>query len=163
MMKKVFDYFRTCNIVTKISMAFILFVLLLAIFGTAFSKHSGYVPSGGSLVVPSLDHPLGTDELGIDVWAQICEGAKLSMMIGISSALISGVCGSFIGILCGYYGGVIDMIFMRICDVFIAIPSLPLMILMGVFLVQESRILLLYWHYYPGQDRHVLLARKLYH
>ena len=132
-MKKARNYLNTCSLGVKAALVSVVLLFVIAVFGTAFAKHSAFAPSGSSFVPPCREHVLGTDDLGIDLWAQICEGAKLSLTIGICSALISGVFGSFVGIMCGYYGGAFDKIFMRISDVLIAIPSLPLMIVLGVF------------------------------
>lgn len=132
-MKNFLVFYKSSSISGKISMLMIALVFLVAVFGTAFSRHSAFVPSDSAFVPPNTEHLLGTDDLGIDLWAQICEGAKLSLTIGIFSALLSGIAGSFIGIICGYYGGFFDKFVMRVSDILIAIPSLPLMIVMGVF------------------------------
>ncbi|NLV86090.1 MAG: ABC transporter permease [Clostridiales bacterium] len=142
-MKKVAKFFNKCSLGGKLSILFLIFLMLMAVFGTIFARHSAFIPSGSAFTAPNSEHFLGTDDLGIDLWAQLCEGAKLSLTIGICSALLSGIAGSFIGIICGYYGGVLDKIVMRISDILIAIPSLPLMIVMGVFFGAAIRNIIL--------------------
>ncbi len=132
-MKKTRNYFFNSELSGKIGIIVLLLIIFMAVFGTSFAKYSPYYPSDAAFVPPGSDHWLGTDDLGIDLWAQICEGAKLSLTIGFFSALLSGIVGGFLGIICGYYGGVLDKVVMRISDILIAIPSLPLMIVMGVF------------------------------
>jgi peptide/nickel transport system permease protein len=116
---------------TGISIIFI--VLLLAVFSNYLSIYPHDIPSGASLEAPGLAHWLGTDDLGIDIWAQICFGAGISIIIGFGTAFFAGIGGSIAGLFSGYIGGFTDKIFMRITDIMIALPDLPVMILLGAF------------------------------
>lgn len=80
---------------------------------------------------PSLDHPLGTDELGRDVLVRLLQGGQVSLMVGLTAALFAAVIGTFIGILAGYFGGWLDHLLMRITDGVIALPLLPLLIVLA--------------------------------
>lgn len=91
------------------------------------------LPSGDAFEAPSLSHWLGTDDLGIDIFAQISHGAGVSMGVGFSTALLAGVGGSILGILAGYHGKWVDKLVTGLCDVMMSIPSLPLMIVLGAF------------------------------
>jgi peptide/nickel transport system permease protein len=71
---------------------------------------------------PSLQHPLGTDDLGRDILTRILYGGRVSLLIGISSMFIGIFVGVTIGALAGYFGGVIDNILMRVTDIVLAIP-----------------------------------------
>jgi len=105
----------------------------MAIFAPLLTKHSWNTPSGQALEAPSKDHILGTDDLGIDLWAQICYGARNSILVGIGTALISSFVGVFLGIVSGYYSGACDLIVTAVIDILMAIPSLPIMIVAGAF------------------------------
>lgn len=75
---------------------------------------------------PSLEHILGTDEFGRDIFARIIHGGRISLAVGLVSVCFSLVVGGILGALAGYYGGRFDNIIMRCMDVFLAIPSILL-------------------------------------
>ncbi len=117
----------------QIAMIIILLVLMIGILADWLSPHSYLLPSGKALMPPNTQHWLGTDELGIDLWAQICHGARLSIFIGMGTAFLAGLGGCMIGILSAYLGGFTDRFTMRITDLMIVLPDLPMMIVLGVF------------------------------
>ena len=80
---------------------------------------------------PSAAHPLGTDELGRDLLARLLYGGQVSLFVGIAAALASAVIGTLIGLLAGYYGGKLDALLMRLTDGVIALPLLPLLIVLA--------------------------------
>ena len=80
---------------------------------------------------PSLSHPLGTDELGRDMLLRLLYGGQISLAVGVVAALFSAVIGTAIGIIAGYYGGLVDRILMRFNDFVIALPLLPLLIVLA--------------------------------
>lgn len=71
----------------------------------------------------SSEHIFGTDGFGRDIWARIVWGARYSLLIGFSTSIIGLIVGGVIGAVAGYKGGVIDAVFMRIIDMFIALPT----------------------------------------
>ncbi len=81
------------------------------------------VPLAGSLSA----HLLGTDALGRDIFTRLIYGARVSLMVGIVSVLISGVIGVSLGLMTGYFGGWFDDIIMRLADVQLAFPFILLM------------------------------------
>lgn len=80
---------------------------------------------------PSLAHPLGTDELGRDVISRLLYGGRISLMVGLTAALTAAIIGAVIGLLAGYHGGRLDAILMRFTDGVIALPLLPLLIVLA--------------------------------
>ncbi|MEM7593120.1 MAG: ABC transporter permease [Cyanobacteria bacterium P01_A01_bin.83] len=86
---------------------------------------------------PSWQHPLGTDSIGQDQLARILQGGRVSLTVGIASMLVAIFLGTIIGAIAGFYGGIIDGILMRITDLFLALPQLPLLLLI-VYLFRES-------------------------
>lgn len=80
---------------------------------------------------PSLDHPLGTDELGRDLLVRLLYGGRVSLIVGLMAAAVTAVVGTFIGLLAGYYGGWLDSILMRVTDGVITLPLLPLLIVLA--------------------------------
>ncbi len=121
------------SLVGKISVVFIVVLVLISILSPFLGLKPYNAPSGPSLASPSSQHILGTDDLGIDIFAQLCNGTRISLLVGSLVAIISGFLGSLVGIVTGYYGGWLDKVFMRIIDILIAIPQLPLMIVLGSF------------------------------
>lgn len=91
----------------------------------------------GRLAPPSLDHPLGTDELGRDTFLRLLYGGRVSLLVGLVGAVGAAGLGTLIGLLAGYLGGRIDAIFMRICDGFLALPMLPLLIVLSAVDLQK--------------------------
>ena len=80
---------------------------------------------------PSLTHPLGTDELGRDVLVRLLYGAQVSLTVGLIGALAASSVGTAVGLAAGLAGGRIDEILMRFTDGVIALPLLPLLIVLA--------------------------------
>ena len=78
------------------------------------------------LSAPSAEHPLGTDEGGMDVLTRLLFGARVSLLIGVVPALLSLVLGAALGVIAGYRGGFTDAVIMRVADVTLAFPSMLL-------------------------------------
>jgi len=85
----------------------------------------------GRLALPSWRHPLGTDELGRDELMRLLEGGRVSLVIGIAAALAAALLGTVIGLVAGYRGGALDRLLMRLTDSVIALPLLPLLIVLA--------------------------------
>ena len=83
------------------------------------------------LAAPSLAHPLGTDELGRDLLLRLLEGGRISMAVGIAGAVAAAVVGTAIGLFAGYRGSAADAVLMRMTDGVIALPLLPLLIVLA--------------------------------
>ncbi len=80
---------------------------------------------------PSAKHPLGTDELGRDLLLRLLHGGRVSLLVGLSAALVSATIGTALGLLAGYLGGRVDALLMRLADSVIALPLLPLLIVLA--------------------------------
>ena len=86
---------------------------------------------------PSWQHPFGTNDLGQDQLARILQGGRVSLSVGVASMLVAISLGTIIGAIAGFYGGIIDNILMRITDLFLALPQLPLLLLI-IYLFREA-------------------------
>jgi peptide/nickel transport system permease protein len=80
---------------------------------------------------PSLAHPLGTDELGRDLLLRLLEGGQVSLFIGLVGAIAAAAIGTAIGLAAGWRGGASDALLMRFTDAVIALPVLPLLIVLA--------------------------------
>lgn len=92
---------------------------------------------------PSLAHPMGTDHLGRDNATRVLYGARVSLLVGLLSALVATSLGTLVGALAGFYGGRIDSFLMRLTDVMLSIPILPLVIVLSGFLHPSLYLLVL--------------------
>ena len=89
------------------------------------------------LKAPSWAHPFGTDDLGQDILARILYGGRISLAVGVAAMLI-GVClGTAVGATSGQLGGAVDSSLMRVTDLFLALPQLPIFLLV-VYLFRET-------------------------
>jgi peptide/nickel transport system permease protein len=86
---------------------------------------------------PSRAHPLGTDDLGQDLLARMLYGGRISLAVGVAAMLIAIMIGTTIGALSGYVGGMTDHALMRLTDLFLALPQLPLLLLI-VYLFRNA-------------------------
>jgi peptide/nickel transport system permease protein len=80
---------------------------------------------------PSADHPLGTDEAGRDELVRLMLGGQVSLLVGLLSTVVGSLIGLLIGVVSGYIGGRTDAVLMRFTDGMIALPLLPLLIVLG--------------------------------
>ena len=80
---------------------------------------------------PSLSAPLGTDELGRDVFVRLLYGGRVSLAVGLITAIAAALIGTAVGLLAGYFGGRLDALLMRLTDGVIALPLLPLLIVLA--------------------------------
>jgi peptide/nickel transport system permease protein len=85
---------------------------------------------------PSRVHPFGTDDLGQDLLARMLSGGRISLAVGIVSMLIAISLGVLIGAVAGHFGGVLDHTLMRLTDLFLSLPGLPLLLLI-VYLFRD--------------------------
>jgi peptide/nickel transport system permease protein len=86
---------------------------------------------------PTWGHPLGTDDLGQDLLARVLYGGRISLAVGVAAMLIAISIGTAIGAASGYVGGAVDHTLMRITDLFLSLPQLPLLLLI-VYLFRDT-------------------------
>lgn len=80
---------------------------------------------------PGGEHPLGTDDLGRDVLLRLMAGARVSLGVGVATALVAAALGTIIGLLAAWRGGWMDAALMRLADGLLALPALPLLVLLA--------------------------------
>ncbi len=106
---------------------------LAALAAGTVARHSATRPSALPLRRPSLGHPLGTDALGVDIFAQLVHGARISLAVGIGAAALSLAVGLLVAVLAGWRRGWTEAVLMRITDVTLAFPFLPLVLVLAAF------------------------------
>lgn len=106
-----------------ICMAIVL--LLTAVFANKICPYNPYEQDlSQSLQAPSLQHFMGTDEFGRDMFSRILVGGQTSIFSTLALVAIISTFGTFIGVICGFFGGIIDSVVMRISDLCLAFPGL---------------------------------------
>ncbi len=92
---------------------------------------ANFTDTSKRLSPPSLEHPMGTDTVGRDVMARTIQGGRISLMIGLTAAVLEIAIGVIIGAVAGFFGGKTDSILMRFTEAMLIIPSLFLLIVMA--------------------------------
>lgn len=117
-----------------ISAGILLVMIVLVIAAPLFEQLLGTGANDVDLFTrmapPSSEHPLGTDELGRDVLLRLLYGGRVSLFTGLTAAVFAATIGTVIGLFAGYFGGRLDAILMRLTDSVIALPLLPLLIVL---------------------------------
>ena len=115
--------------VVLLSMIFL--VIIAPIFENWLGVSANQVDLYNRMAGSSLQHPLGTDELGRDVFLRLLYGGRISLFTGLTAACFAASIGTVIGLSAGYFGGRLDALLMRLTDSVIALPLLPLLIVLA--------------------------------
>lgn len=129
----------------------IVITVVAAVFGEALRPYDPYEQNFPErLQAPSVDHWLGTDQMGRDIFSRVITGARVSLQVGLIAVGVAVILGSITGIVSGYYGGPVDMAVQRWLDVQMSIPGIilamvviailggglaKLMLVLGIFLM----------------------------
>ena len=147
-------------------------IAFMAIFADVLAPHN---PEVGALTARfrppfwqtggSMDHVLGTDQLGRDVLSRLILGARVSMVVGFTAVIFAGVVGTVLGILAGYLGGWVDQVIMRITDAWLALPGLTFAIFLAAIVGPSmwNIVIILgavYWTRYARVVRGEVLSLK---
>jgi len=127
------NFWRQLSAFGKVSHLILVSLVFLAVFAPYLTLYPHNVSSGPPLAPPGGKHLLGTDELGVDLWSMICYGARVSLMVGLFTSLLAGLGGGMAGVIAAYRGGWLDRTLMRIADIMIILPDLPVMIVLAAF------------------------------
>ncbi|MBN9091472.1 MAG: ABC transporter permease [Reyranella sp.] len=119
----------------QVSALFLALLLVLALAAPWIADARGIDPTMTDLLrrkePPSAHFWLGTDDLGRDLLQRLLDGGRVSLLVGFAGALLSAAIGAAIGVFAGYYGGRLDAVLMRVTDGVIALPLLPLVIVLA--------------------------------
>jgi peptide/nickel transport system permease protein len=122
--KKTFWRYFKKNKLAVGGLAVIVITFLIAGFASFMAPHDpGKTDVSLKLQPPSPQHPLGTDQLGRDVFSRMLHGSRISLSVGFVAVAISILIGILVGALAGYYGGWVDSLLMRFVDIMICFPS----------------------------------------
>lgn len=117
----------------------ILILVLLSLLGFSFGKYSFDVQDQDMILMPpSMEHPLGTDQLGRDMLARLIYGSRLSLLVAVVTALIAFVIGVLFGSLAGMFEGRIDFIITRVIDIIYSLPDLLILTIIGLLFSRST-------------------------
>jgi peptide/nickel transport system permease protein len=117
-----------------------IFFLVLAIVGPWFAPFDPSAVSDASTAAPSAAHWLGTTQNGQDIFSQMLYGARVSMLVGVGSAVVSTILSVVVGLLAGYLGGAADELLSLLANVFLVLPGLPLTIILAAYLPHSGSL-----------------------
>ena len=145
----------------------ILLFVFTAIFAPQIAPHSSKEGSGIPFDPPSAEHWFGTNDVGVDILSEIIYSSRISLIVGFTCAAIVVFIGALIGLISGFFGGKTDIILMRITEVVLILPRLPLMVVMAAYLGPSvTTIIFVYsivgWATLARQVRSQVLSVKEY-
>jgi peptide/nickel transport system permease protein len=110
------------------------FFITIAFAAPLLAPYSPSDVSSSPLLAPDRDHPLGTDDVGRDIFSNLLYGSRTSLTVALVVSLgVLGI-GTLAGVFSGYIGGTLDRIMMRGVDIFLMIPDLPLILILATYL-----------------------------
>ena len=113
-----------------VGLVIVVLFILCALLGRLAAPYDPDAQKYELLAAPTINHPLGTDNLGRDVLSRIIVGARISMVVGLSTVALAATVGIVLGVAAGYYGGWFDMFVMRIIDILWAFPNFILAVML---------------------------------
>lgn len=119
---------------TKTAVSILAIMAVAAIVAPWMSPHPPLIPAGDALQPPSPACLLGTDDVGRDLFSQLLAGARVSLLVGVLAGVAATLIGGVLGVVAGYYGGLWQAAVMRVVDIFLALPRLPLLLLLAAYL-----------------------------
>ena len=131
---------RMALVSTAMLAVLVLFALSAPILEIMLNTDASKVNLFSRYLPYSLQHPLGTDDLGRDLLIRLAYGGRVSLLVGFSAAIFAAAIGTMIGLIAGYYGGWLDNLLMRATDSVIALPLLPLLIVLAVIDLEKLGI-----------------------
>ena len=109
-------------------------MIFVALFGPALAPFDPTKVTGRPFAPPSVEHWLGTNDIGQDIFSEILWGTRISLMIGLIAASAAILVGTTVGVVAALAGGWLENLLMRITDIVLIIPFIPLAIVLAAFL-----------------------------
>ena len=126
------------NRVGFIGFLVVIFMVLLSYAGPLLIELDTKTKIDKIYITPTMEHPLGTDHQGRDIWSQIVNGGKNVIYVAFLAALISTVIAVVFGTMSGYIGGWVDSAIMAVTDIILTIPQFPLLAVLAAFISLNS-------------------------
>ena len=120
--------------VTVDGLVIVVALILIAIFAPFIAPYDPTERVGRPFSVPSAVHPLGTNDIGQDLFSELVYGTRVSLTVGLVAATVALLIGTTVGILAGFYPRVLGSFLMRTVDIVLILPFLPLLIILAAYL-----------------------------
>ncbi|TPG68101.1 ABC transporter permease [Brevibacillus laterosporus] len=123
------------NKVAIVGLCFLVLIFLFCFIGPLLSPYSlGKINAAMINKPPSMSHWLGTDNLGRDILTRLMQAGRISLTVGLASMVLSVFLGTLLGVIAGYFRGWVDSIIMRVSDILMTIPELPMLFILAAVL-----------------------------
>ncbi len=117
-----------------IGFSIVMFFVFMAIFADGIAPYDPYETVDKPLQPPSPKHWLGTNDIGQDIWSEVVYGSRTSLYVGFTASSIAILISLIAGLLAGYKGEYMDEVISGVIDIMLALPSLPLIIILAAYL-----------------------------
>ncbi len=157
---------KSFSLFGKISLFLIIILIAMAIFAPTFLPYKpDAIDLANRFASPSFSHFLGTDHLGRDIFTRIIYGARISLSAVFSILAIIIILGILVGGIAGFLGGLVDRILMRLCDLFLSLPTVVLsLFFIGILGSGLQNIIiaiaLTHWAWYARIVRSIVFSLK---
>lgn len=125
--------------IKKICVGVLLIYIIIAVISSFIMPYSIDDISSDSLLEPSFEHLLGTDEMGHDLFSLLLNGFKVTIFITLISGILSTILGSFLAFVSCYYKGYLDKILLNVANIFIIVPEIIIIMFFAVFVKPNIR------------------------
>ncbi len=122
------------GVISAVGGGLLLILAVSAVFAPLVAPWDPSIATGAPFERPSARHLLGTNDVGQDILSELIWGSRISLTVGVLAALVATSIGTVVGAVSGFFRGPVDAFFMRVVDVVLSLPFLPLMILLAAFL-----------------------------
>jgi peptide/nickel transport system permease protein len=154
------------NRLNLVGTSLVVLFFLVALFGETLAPYDPTAPDmETAFQAPSWGHPMGTDDLGRDIFSRVLAGTRISLQVAMVVLSFAVVLGTLVGAVAGYAGGLVDEVLMRLTDLFLAFPALVLAIVVAATLGKDLRntmiaLATVFWPWYARLVRGQVLAIK---
>ncbi len=122
------------NRISRVCIIFLVLIVIASLCAPLTGYDANAIDATAKLEGISINHWLGTDDYGRDYFTRILYGSQVSLLIGVFSMLVAVCVGTVIGTVSGYIGGKVDMIIMRLTDVFLSLPAYLVALVLKMFM-----------------------------
>ena len=129
-----FARLNATTVIGAIGLIIVAVLVLVAIFAPALAPYDPTERVGRPFATPSAEHPLGTNDIGQDLLSELIYGTRVSLTVGLVAATVALLIGTTVGIIAGFYPRLLGSVLMRIVDIVLILPFLPLLIILAAYL-----------------------------